>query len=265
MTYLGILFCFCLQLIIMVKQKVLFFIASIALLLSIEEFLNNHQVPVLMTSSQVVVDNTDQCVPNSCNCSSNWATGFYLAPGPSEIQKLVPKNVLDTKVHLDSYEGLRYLDHASLSRFYQCQPSNKRVFNNDTKWCSERTFLNQKSPLVALVSFHGSGNTWLRYMLEQATGTFTGSIYCDSALKAIFPGESVASANVVVIKTHHADSRELPIDVQLATKQEKYDKAIVLVRNPFDALVSEANRRWNSKRSQNDHVGLANEASFISK
>lgn len=30
----------------------------------------------------------------------------------------------------------------------------------------------EKENLVALVSFPGSGNTWLRYLLQQATGTY---------------------------------------------------------------------------------------------
>ena len=30
---------------------------------------------------------------------------------------------------------------------------------------------------IALVSFPGSGNTWLRYLLQQATGIITGSEY----------------------------------------------------------------------------------------
>lgn len=237
----------------------------VSLILSIEEFLANRQIPILsmfQRSPHLLVREDNYC---NCNCSINHVSGPYIAPGPSKIQKLVPMSVLEKSLHLDSVSGLRYLDHSSLSRFYQCQPSKRSNFGSNVRWCSERTFRNQESPLVALVSFHGSGNTWMRYMLEQATGIFTGSIYCDSILKAVFPGESVASGNVMVIKTHHSDSTELPKDVQLATKQERYHKAIVLVRDPFDALVSEANRRWNSIKSENAHVGLANEANFISK
>ena len=33
--------------------------------------------------------------------------------------------------------------------------------------------------MTALVSFPGSGNTWVRYLLETASGIFTGSIYID--------------------------------------------------------------------------------------
>ncbi len=34
-------------------------------------------------------------------------------------------------------------------------------------------------PPIALASYPGSGNTWLRYLLEGAGGIFTGSRYKD--------------------------------------------------------------------------------------
>ena len=74
---------------------------------------------------------------------------------------------------------------------------------------------------------------------------------------------SAVSGNVVVVKTHCTDNRELPEDIQEALGQKSFDRAIVLVRNPYDALVSEANRRWNSKKNMDSHVGLADEKSFI--
>jgi len=38
-------------------------------------------------------------------------------------------------------------------------------------WCQPLRFLSEKNrPTIALVSFPGSGNTWLRYLLQQATG-----------------------------------------------------------------------------------------------
>lgn len=38
------------------------------------------------------------------------------------------------------------------------------------QWCSELKYLNPAQESVALASFPGSGNTWLRYLLQQATG-----------------------------------------------------------------------------------------------
>ena len=37
-------------------------------------------------------------------------------------------------------------------------------------WCQPLGFLANPGPKVALASFPGSGNTWLRYLLQQATG-----------------------------------------------------------------------------------------------
>ena len=243
-------------------------VIGLSLLVSIHKFLKTSEIPIVMLlhEREVSLEAKDSVCDNStCTCPIGLPVP-YIAPGPSELQPLVPMSILNKRVHFGSLNGLKYLDHNSLSRFFQCQPSNGIDFHGpQVKNCSERTFRGPNSPLVALVSFHGSGNTWLRYMIEQATGYFSGSIYCDSVLKKVFPGEAVASGNVVVIKTHHADARTLPKDVQLSAGRERYHKAIVLVRDPYDALVSEANRRWNSNRSVNSHVGTADETSFISE
>lgn len=46
-----------------------------------------------------------------------------------------------------------------------------RIKKAKPRWCSKLQFLNppMKNP-VALASFPGSGNTWFRYLLQQATG-----------------------------------------------------------------------------------------------
>lgn len=39
------------------------------------------------------------------------------------------------------------------------------------EWCSKLRYLNSTDGFVTgLVSFPGSGNTWMRYLLQQATG-----------------------------------------------------------------------------------------------
>lgn len=60
---------------------------------------------------------------------------------------------------------------------------------------------------IALASFPGSGNTWLRYLLQQATGIYTGSVYKDyGLLKSGFPAESIANTSVLIVKTHEYGS-----------------------------------------------------------
>lgn len=252
----------------MQKNYVVGSVFCLSLMISIGNYLIRNQVPIYTKMLTLRSSVHLSCINITCECgnlSNTDVRGPYIAPGPSKVKEMVPMSVLRKNVLLNSFEGLRYLDQNSLSRFYQCHASDKPYVHGKVKWCTKRRFLDQRLPLVALVSFHGSGNTWLRYLLEQVTGVFTGSIYCDGVLKMIFPGESVVTGNVIAIKTHHADTRELPKDVQVVTGKKVYDKAIILVRNPFDALVSEANRRWNSKRSLNEHVGLADETNFISK
>ena len=205
---------------------------------------------------------------NTTNRDGNITAGTpFIASGPSKIQEVIPMPILVKRVSMREYKGLSYLDQVSLSRYYQCQPARMLLLDNvnkETK-CRKLAFRDRKSPIVALVSFHGSGNTWVRYLLEQVTGVYTGSIYCDQSLKILFPGESVVSANVIVVKTHQPDSMNLPKDVQMAVGKQEFDRAILLLRNPFDALVSEANRRWNAKGSKDRHIGLADDSVFFSE
>ena len=46
--------------------------------------------------------------------------------------------------------------------------------------------------IIQLASFPGSGNTWVRHLIERGTGYLTGTIYgADSALSKVFHGEKV--------------------------------------------------------------------------
>ncbi|KAF4520044.1 hypothetical protein B566_EDAN008332 [Ephemera danica] len=72
-------------------------------------------------------------------------------------------------------------------------------------WCRPLRFVEPPGAVVALVSFPGSGNTWVRYLIQQATGVYTGSVYKDyGLLKNGFPAESVVNGSVVVVKTHES-------------------------------------------------------------
>ena len=97
---------------------------------------------------------------------------------------------------------------------------------------------------VALVSTPGSGNTWVRGLLEMATGICTGSIYCDVPLRNKgFVGEYVQDGSVLVVKTHTSDYQWK--DTLLKKRNEMdtlYSSAILLVRNPFHTFVAERHR-----------------------
>ncbi|XP_064407357.1 WSCD family member CG9164-like [Halichondria panicea] len=116
-------------------------------------------------------------------------------------------------------------------------------------------------PAVALASFPGSGNTWTRGLLEKATGVCTGSVYMDRKLRESgFNGERMITGVVCVVKTHFTD-KAVPWtnssgDISLRSFSG-YGSAILIVRNPFDALVSE----WTRKRSHS-HTGATNPKYF---
>lgn len=125
----------------------------------------------------------------------------------------------------------------------------------------------RRSP-VGLASFPGSGNTWVRGLLQGATGLCTGGIYCDVTLRVSgFPGESIRSGAVLVVKTHQSDPRWTGVAYDKSApftyfhKVEHipvYSSGILLIRNPYDALVSEWHREMtvNSTDNHIDRVGV---------
>ncbi|XP_063424566.1 WSCD family member AAEL009094-like isoform X2 [Mytilus trossulus] len=104
--------------------------------------------------------------------------------------------------------------------------------------CPEVQFSVTHRPLTALASFPGSGNTWARHLIEQSTGIATGSIYCSDTIKKDFIGECSVSSNVAVIKTHVAWAN---------TVRMRYKKSVLLIRNPYDAIIAEFNRVFANK------------------
>lgn len=101
-----------------------------------------------------------------------------------------------------------------------------------------------KGGFFALASYPGSGNTWVRLLLEELTGVFTGSVYCDASL--LFSGmlgAFVVSSRVLVVKTHHG---------YLSSAKG----VVVIVRNPFHALISSLT--YKETRSHDRHVTYSN-------
>ncbi|KAM4547075.1 sialate:O-sulfotransferase 1 isoform 1-T1 [Fundulus diaphanus] len=119
--------------------------------------------------------------------------------------------------------------------------------------CKERMFLPQRSSsLVALSSFPGAGNTWVRHLIELVTGYYTGSFYFDGSLyNRGFKGEKDywKSGRSICVKTHESGQKEI----------EMFDSAILLIRNPYRSLIAEFNRKCAG------HLGHASEAQWDSK
>ena len=121
---------------------------------------------------------------------------------------------------------------------------------------------------VALASFPGSGNTWLRGLLETATGICTGYEFCDISMRVNgFAGENIVSGAVLVVKTHGFPNWKGKKKRKDEGGSVHFDSAVVLVRNPLDALVAEWNRRVASNFrgnnvSFNSHVMSAGKEMF---
>ncbi|KAI6659127.1 Fatty-acid amide hydrolase 2 [Oopsacas minuta] len=124
---------------------------------------------------------------------------------------------------------------------------------------------NKANDVTALISFPGSGNTWMRQIMEEATGIYTGAIYCDEDLKrAGFLGEYLTSNAVIAIKTHLTDNRLIN-----GKSGKSFDSVIFLTRNPYDAIIAEANREWTEDHTKVAQIekfkDLKNWSEFVSK
>ncbi|XP_062874270.1 sialate:O-sulfotransferase 2 [Trichomycterus rosablanca] len=128
---------------------------------------------------------------------------------------------------------------------YQTQVQDNR--------CMDRRFLPAPlKRLTALASFPGAGNTWARHLIELATGYYTGSYYFDGSLyNKGFKGERDhwRSGRTVCIKTHESGRKEI----------EAFDSTILMIRNPYKALMAEFNRKYGG------HIGFASQAHWKGK
>uniref|UniRef100_A0A667ZV78 WSC domain containing 2 n=1 Tax=Myripristis murdjan TaxID=586833 RepID=A0A667ZV78_9TELE len=128
---------------------------------------------------------------------------------------------------------------------YQTQVQDNR--------CMDRRFLPTRSKqLQALASFPGAGNTWARHLIELATGFYTGSYYFDGSLyNKGFKGERDhwRSGRTICIKTHESGKKEI----------EAFDSSILMIRNPYKALMAEFNRKYGG------HIGFASQAHWRGK
>ena len=167
---------------------------------------------------------------------------------------------IDSSVSLPFIDGTQYFDEFIKKLYLSCKTP---ILRHPGVYGRCRNFTNMRfingSRLVAFVSFPGSGSTWARSALEQATGIYTGSVYCDSTLKSKgFLGEKVISTNVLTVKTHMANVDLFPRMEEFLepTKFKNISAVILLVRNPLDSLIS----LWNWMHG--GHTATASPHSF---
>lgn len=131
---------------------------------------------------------------------------------------------------------------------------------------------NLNSPVI-LASIPGSGNTWVRLLLERATGILTGSIYIDPTLKHILRGEGIFNASTIVVKSHpgkmnvSTTSREVLLfkGIHHLSQSIISKKVIILVRDPFAAIMAETKRQLTKDQSHSTDIVLneGNKAKWI--
>ena len=132
------------------------------------------------------------------------------------------------------------------------------IYRNRTKVPKEF----QQHPAL-LWTFPGSGSGWVRLMIEHATGYYSGSVYGDESLLEAFPGEYICSPEVVVIKAHPTTHTFQDLergDYNHRCTIHHIEKAILILRNPFDAIWSDHNRKITRS-----HVGKILEKDFNRK
>lgn len=104
-------------------------------------------------------------------------------------------------------------------------------------------------PMRALASYPGSGNTWIRYLIEGASGIYTGSIFvAKSITDAGHLGElrNFSDGSTILQKTHHRaiypyGYRQYNITWRREHIQLFQGRGVVVVRNPFNSILS----YWN--------------------
>ena len=120
--------------------------------------------------------------------------------------------------------------------------------------CKSMSFQKNRKT-VALLSFPGSGNSWVRQLLETTTGIYTGT-YQDCDVSYIYKGmigEGVYTDNVIAVKIHfpHIDGQKWFYNHNI----------IYVVRNPYDTILAEWNR-WNSAFKDHDTAHLSTTVVF---
>ena len=105
------------------------------------------------------------------------------------------------KKYLTKVEWRQYKNCVNETIHPKLKRSEGPLIEQDPTPC---TFYNgtAKKGATLLVSYPGSGNTWLRGLLQQVTGVCTGSHWCDMDLRRRgFPGEGIYGKRIRIMKT----------------------------------------------------------------
>eukprot|EP01038_Epipyxis_sp_PR26KG_P016023 gene16023-21749_t len=198
---------------------------------------HNHSVLKIEHFKQIVLDNIKHNVENQPSVHGFASSTSYQLNEVNNTPSLI-KTKRNSKKSVGK-EFLRVFPSVS-----HCKKRySQRSYRNESDW--------RLPPM--LYTFPGSGNTWCRMLIEYTTGIYSGSVYTDSTLLEALPGEISCSLNVSVVKvhptTHSFESLRLgnfPSDDNYKCNRggiKEFRRAILLLRNPYDSIWSEYQRR----------------------
>ncbi|CAH1799607.1 unnamed protein product [Owenia fusiformis] len=131
-------------------------------------------------------------------------------------------------------ENLSFLTQDNIRDYIKYTEKDPAKYKELKKRCAKRKFSSKILPFTALASVQGSGNTFTRFLVECITGIHSGTTHFDGKLHAAgFMGEGVINGSTVVIKSHQIGF----------SPSEKFDRGIMVIRNPYRMILAEWNRR----------------------
>ena len=175
-----------------------------------------------------------------CVCLFHWP----LIPEPTEERKAktvsidcqnwasYEKSLLSRSENIPASSKEHYLRCLTAFSKRMCKATKPFIQPLADRAChsqDEMRFLNEDEVrgVYLLHSCPGSGNTWVRHLIEELTGVFTGSVYCDRLLTASgMWGEGMDTQYVSVVKDH------------MPSYRSKRSAIIGIVRNPYHAILS---------------------------
>ena len=126
---------------------------------------------------------------------------------PIDRINLLKKNFRFNSLEHERQQKLKYEKQlAQIQNYVKKSPLHPKILQDlsNFNWCHGfLKYLDPPGPLTALASYPGSGNTWIRYLIQQATGIASGSVYNSSQFRqSCFPAEGIYNGSVIAIKTH---------------------------------------------------------------
>lgn len=125
--------------------------------------------------------------------------------------------------------------------------------------CTARLGKKGEFEVVPLVSLPGAGNTWVRFLIEQATGILTGSVYNDGSLYRVLKGERrpMRDRETIVVKSHVIGRVIKHMALIPDMRGKPLRGCVTILRNPVNAALAEYTR--HSVHSHTGHVNYSEE------